>query len=272
MNNTSTSSEKCLIEKCIQGDRKSQKELYEKFAAKMFAVCLDYSKNQVEAEYILQDGFVRLFNNLYRFDGNQPFENWVKRIFSKTAFNAIKHTEVQIVKNKNLENMAKCIDENNSDNFYHKVFVGSSEEYVRDAAPASRLYAVKGFLRDAVIERPAFNKEGIERKFREEDILAEEFFKNKAGKAKNVNFSYTVQKEDYKRLDKKGMLRVYNLSKPVDIPLVGILGKWKKQHIGVTLVAIDGKWCIKGGAASNRTVADTAEEPLSFQLFKKFGW
>ena len=194
MNNTSNLSEKYLLEKCIQGDRKSQKELYEKFAAEMFAICLDYSKNQVEAEYILQDGFVRLFKNLYRFDGNQSLENWVKRIFVKTAIDSTRKTNVQFVKNKKIENMVETVNKNNSYSFYHKVFVGTSEKLESNTQPVSKLYPVKGFLNEKILEESAFSKAGIERKFREEEILAEEFFKNKTGKSKKINFTYTIQK------------------------------------------------------------------------------
>lgn len=272
MNNTLTLSEKHLLEKCIQGDRKSQKELYEKFAAKMFAICLNYSKNQVEAEYILQDGFIRLFNNLYRFNENQSLENWVKRIFVKTAINSTRQTNVQIIKSKKFESMVETVNESTSDNFYHKVFVGTSEKLESNTPPVSKLYAVKGFLNGEILEEPAFSKAGIERKFGGEKILAEDFFKNKTGKSKKINFTYTIQKEDYKRLNKNGILRVYNLSKPIDIPVVAILGKWKKEHIGVTLVVVNGKWCIKGGVSSYSSLSNIAEEPLSLQLFKKFGW
>ncbi len=79
-----------LIDNCLKGERKSQKELYEVFAPKMFAICLRYSKNQMDAEDILQDGFIKLFNNLGKFRGDGSFDGWVRRIFVNTAIEHIR--------------------------------------------------------------------------------------------------------------------------------------------------------------------------------------
>jgi RNA polymerase sigma-70 factor (ECF subfamily) len=61
MNQTSTRSEQFLIQDCINGDRKSQKELYDMYSSKMFSICLRYAKNHMDAEDVLQDAFVKLF-------------------------------------------------------------------------------------------------------------------------------------------------------------------------------------------------------------------
>jgi DNA-directed RNA polymerase specialized sigma24 family protein len=55
-------SESDLVEGCRAGDRKLQKELYERYAPKMFGVCLRYAGATEEAEDILQEGFVKVFN------------------------------------------------------------------------------------------------------------------------------------------------------------------------------------------------------------------
>lgn len=52
-----------LVQACLKGDPRAQKALFEKFAAKMFAVCLRYMNNHDEAQDTLQDGFVNFFQN-----------------------------------------------------------------------------------------------------------------------------------------------------------------------------------------------------------------
>jgi RNA polymerase sigma factor (sigma-70 family) len=78
-------SEADLIEGCIRGDRKMQQELYQRFAAKMYGVCLRYAGNAAEAEDILQEGFIKVFNKLSSYRGAGSFEGWVRRIFVNTA-------------------------------------------------------------------------------------------------------------------------------------------------------------------------------------------
>jgi RNA polymerase sigma-70 factor (ECF subfamily) len=74
-----------LIEGCIKGDRKMQYELYQRFAPKMYGVCLRYAGKAEEAEDILQEGFIKVFRKIESFRSEGSFEGWVRRIFVNTA-------------------------------------------------------------------------------------------------------------------------------------------------------------------------------------------
>jgi len=78
-------SESDLIEGCKRGDRKMQHELYNRFAPKMYGVCLRYAGNAEEAEDILQEGFIKIFNKINSYRGEGSFEGWIRRIFVNTA-------------------------------------------------------------------------------------------------------------------------------------------------------------------------------------------
>jgi RNA polymerase sigma-70 factor (ECF subfamily) len=62
-----------------------QYELYQRFAPKMYGVCLRYAGNTEEAEDILQEGFIKVFRKIGSFRGEGSFEGWVRRIFVNTA-------------------------------------------------------------------------------------------------------------------------------------------------------------------------------------------
>ena len=53
-----------LITECLKGNRKFQKELYDKYASKMLNLCHRYSRNNIDAEDILQNGFINVFQKL----------------------------------------------------------------------------------------------------------------------------------------------------------------------------------------------------------------
>ena len=74
-----------LISGCLAGDRRSQKQLYDKYSAKMYAVCMRYMGNADDAQDILQDGFVKVFRKLDSFRSEGSFEGWIRRIFVNTA-------------------------------------------------------------------------------------------------------------------------------------------------------------------------------------------
>ena len=57
--------EQTLIKDCLNGNPIAQRKLFEKFAPKMMTVCLRYMKGRQEAEDVLQDGFVKVFQKVH---------------------------------------------------------------------------------------------------------------------------------------------------------------------------------------------------------------
>ena len=52
-----------IIKGCLKNNRESQKALYELYYMEMLGVCLRYSKDDNEAQEILQEGFLKVFLN-----------------------------------------------------------------------------------------------------------------------------------------------------------------------------------------------------------------
>ncbi len=74
-----------IIHGCIKKDRKSQQLLHKKYYRRFLAISLRYTANFDQAEDILQNSFIKIFNNLekYKFEGS--FDGWMKRIVVNTA-------------------------------------------------------------------------------------------------------------------------------------------------------------------------------------------
>lgn len=79
-----------LINECIKGNPKAQKQLYETFSGKMMGVCLRYSNSLEEAEDALQDGFIKVFQNLQNFQQTGSFEGWIRRIIVNCCLDIIR--------------------------------------------------------------------------------------------------------------------------------------------------------------------------------------
>ena len=69
-----------LIKACKQNDAKAQRELYEKYDARFFAVCKRYFVNIQEAEDVLVKGFLKIFQHINSYTGDGNFEGWMHRI------------------------------------------------------------------------------------------------------------------------------------------------------------------------------------------------
>ncbi|GAA4449251.1 sigma-70 family RNA polymerase sigma factor [Nibrella saemangeumensis] len=82
--------ERALVEGCRKQNRAMQRQLYERFAGKLFVVCKRYTKDADDAEDVLQDAFVKIFRHIDSFRFESPLEVWLKRIVINTALKHIR--------------------------------------------------------------------------------------------------------------------------------------------------------------------------------------
>lgn len=74
-----------LLEGCRAGDRKMQEMLYRQTASGMLAVCMRYSRDRMEAEDVLQLGYIKVFQKVGEYRGEGAFEGWIRKIMVNTA-------------------------------------------------------------------------------------------------------------------------------------------------------------------------------------------
>ncbi len=82
-----------LIDGCLQGERRSHQRVYELFYGKMMTVCLRYTKNTDQAKDILQDGFIKVFQSMDKFNRSGSFEGWIRRIMVNTAIDHFRRSK-----------------------------------------------------------------------------------------------------------------------------------------------------------------------------------
>ena len=70
---------------CIEGRASAQRKLYDRYSRLLLGVCNRYTQNIEEAEDILQEGFVKIFNNMKEFKGEGSLLAWMRRIMINTA-------------------------------------------------------------------------------------------------------------------------------------------------------------------------------------------
>ncbi len=83
-----------ILEGCLKGNLKAQRELYECFASKMLGVCTRYSANREEAKDMMHDGFIKVFTKLDTYSGTGPLEAWMRRIFVNTALEQLRKNDI----------------------------------------------------------------------------------------------------------------------------------------------------------------------------------
>lgn len=82
--------EEVLLQGCLINDAYAQQELYYKYSPKMLSVCYRYSKSREDAEDMLQEGFIKVFTQIHKFENRGSLEGWILRIIVHTCINHLK--------------------------------------------------------------------------------------------------------------------------------------------------------------------------------------
>lgn len=69
-----------VVRGCLLGKVNSQKELYEHFSADMLKICLMYGKDYDKANDLLQEGFIKVFKNLHKYQTHGSIGGWIRRV------------------------------------------------------------------------------------------------------------------------------------------------------------------------------------------------
>ncbi len=89
------------------------------FYGKMKAVCMRYTRDSDQAMDIVQEGFLKVFNNLDRFTGVGTLEGWIRRIMVNLAidrFRKLKNDFVLLGDNQSVEDWEEEVEEENDTN------------------------------------------------------------------------------------------------------------------------------------------------------------
>ncbi|MFT5859642.1 MAG: RNA polymerase sigma factor (sigma-70 family) [Flavobacteriaceae bacterium] len=85
MNKTELNS---VVKGCLRGKTNAQKELYDQFSKDMFKICLMYGKDYDKANDLLQEGFIKVFHNLHKYDTHGALGGWIRRVIVNVCIDA----------------------------------------------------------------------------------------------------------------------------------------------------------------------------------------
>ena len=74
-----------IIDSCLAGIEAAQKTLYKMYFGYGKSICLRYSSNREDAEEVLNDGFMKVFKHLHKYDRIKPFKAWFRTILVNTC-------------------------------------------------------------------------------------------------------------------------------------------------------------------------------------------
>lgn len=76
-----------LIERCVNGDRKAENELYKNLYGFLMSICRRYIRQEEKAREVLNIGFCKVLLNIARYKPIAPFQYWARRIMVNVLIN-----------------------------------------------------------------------------------------------------------------------------------------------------------------------------------------
>lgn len=81
---------KGVIEKFVAGKKEGFDTIYKAYAPGMYSICLRYTRCEDDANDVLQETFIRIYQKRDKFDPSKEIGPWIKTITIRTALNYIK--------------------------------------------------------------------------------------------------------------------------------------------------------------------------------------
>jgi len=84
------STERDIIQGCKSGDRGAQKALYDNYKTQMYTLAYRITGNFEEAQDVLQEGFLKVFQHLKNFREDSALGTWIHTIMARTALEKVR--------------------------------------------------------------------------------------------------------------------------------------------------------------------------------------
>jgi RNA polymerase sigma factor (sigma-70 family) len=142
-----------IIEGCRRKKPQAQRMLYEMLSSRMYGVCLRYAGSKEDAQDILHEGFLKIFEKIGQFEGRGSFEGWVRKIMVNTALEKFRN-QYKLIR---IQDDIKEVDTSGSEDINENITASELLLMIRDLTPQYRmvfnLYAIEGYSHKEIAEK-----------------------------------------------------------------------------------------------------------------------
>lgn len=141
-----------IIQGCKKRNRKSQSDLYRLYYAYGMSVCIRYAKDEDQAILILNDGFLKVFNHIKKYDVERTFKPWFRRIIVNTAINYLKK-EAKEMQKTNLDDARQlAYEESILSSISYKEIMGMVQSLSAMYRAVFNMYVIDGYKHKEIAE------------------------------------------------------------------------------------------------------------------------
>lgn len=141
-----------IIKGCIRKNVRCQRLLFDAYSGRLMTVCLRYANDIPEAEDMLQESFIKIFEAVdqYRFEGS--FEGWLKRITVNICLRILQRRKIKFLEVSAYE----MIPDNSQPEALSSLSEQELIKMIRDLPDGYRivfnLYVMEGYSHDEIAQ------------------------------------------------------------------------------------------------------------------------
>lgn len=142
-----------LLKGCLNQDRAAQEQLYKKYYGKMMATCMRYLGNRDEAMEVLNLGFLKVYQNLDKYDRSGAFDGWVYRIIRNSIIDHIRSkVKYQNMEGGSTEDLEITVHESVTANLYAKDLMQMLNILPETTRLVFNMFALEGFKHEEIAQ------------------------------------------------------------------------------------------------------------------------
>ena len=140
-----------LITGCLQQDRKCQKLLYKAFYGFAMGICLRYAGNRYEAAEIMNQGYMKVFTGLSKYESSKPFKAWMGRIMMNTSIDYYR-SNLKMAYTDELEKAEHVSDDNElpDKRIDYQELLHMIQQLPHGYRTVFNLYAIEGYTHEEI--------------------------------------------------------------------------------------------------------------------------
>lgn len=169
-----------LVDACIRKEAVGMEKFYNRFAPKMYGVCLRYTDNPDDARDLLHDGFIKAFQSLHQFKNEGSLEGWLRKLFVNKSLEVLRSRKIRWV-GEDLEAAENLPASNQTDSSLTKEEIFKE---IQKLAPGYKtvlnLFIIEGYTHEEIAGMLGISISTSKTQlFRARQILMERFTKTK---------------------------------------------------------------------------------------------
>ena len=135
-----------IINGCKQNNRHAQEQLYRNYYSAMMRLCLLYTKNEHDATEVLNNGFLKVFQNIQRYEpAKASLYTWIRTVVVRSCIDFIK----QRTKEERHDELDRATDVEIEAEVISNLEAARLLHLVRQLSPATQavfnLYVMEGY-------------------------------------------------------------------------------------------------------------------------------